>query len=226
MIRRPPTVELLPLLGTLGQSDDTLDATTVKILDATAQVLAVDGLRRCTVEEIAERGKIGRTTIYRRFDSRDDIVTAVLSRELRAFLTTIRESVQHLDTVEDRLVAGFQTGLQIARESLLVSLLRSEPDLTSMLLHQSGPLMELALTFLVAELINQIGPVDPEQARHGAEILMRLAMSFALMPETTLPLDDTDACEQTLHNIFDPLLAQLRSSADQQAGMLSGEGAT
>lgn len=212
MIRRPPTVELLPLLGTLGQSDDTLDATTVKILDATAKVLAVDGLRRTTVEEIAERGKIGRTTIYRRFDSRDDIVTAVLSRELRSFLATIRESVQHLDSVEDRLVAGFRTGLDIARESLLVSLLRSEPDLTTMLLHQSGPLMELAVAFLVHELDNEIGPVDREQARHGAEVLMRLAISFALMPETTLPLDDTEACERTLHNIFDPLLAQIRTA--------------
>ena len=71
-MRRAPKLDLVPLLGALA--DPSVDDTTDRILDAAAEVLASGGLRRCTVEEIAERGHIGRTTIYRRFDGRDEIV--------------------------------------------------------------------------------------------------------------------------------------------------------
>jgi AcrR family transcriptional regulator len=85
-------------------ADEPADEITTRILDAATRVLETSGLRRCTVEEIAERGNVGRTTIYRRFDGRDDIVHAVLARELRTFLLGVAESVGHLERLEDKLV--------------------------------------------------------------------------------------------------------------------------
>ena len=207
-MRRAPKLELLPLLGALA--DPSVDDTTDRILDAAASVLASGGLRRCTVEEIAERGQIGRTTIYRRFDGRDEIVHAVLARELRSVVDTVARSVGHLDRIEDQVVDGFLTALDAARDSPMLPLLRSEPDLLMFLVTDAGPVLELVTGLMMHQLRNVASAseidIDTQRARHGAEIVFRLAVSFVLMPETTLPLDDPAAARDLLHGFFDPIL--------------------
>ena len=203
-MRRAPQLDLAPLLGALADTDP--DDVTTRILDATAAVLSTSGLRRCTVEEIAERANVGRTTIYRRFDGRDEIVQAVLARELRTFFLSVTEAVAHVDRLEDKLVEGFLMGLRSAESTLIVPLVRSEPDLLMFVLGDAGPIMELVTGLLVTELRRQVPHVDVERARHGAETVFRLAISFALLPASTLPLDDDEAARRTLHELFDPLL--------------------
>ena len=214
-MRRAPKLDLVPLLGALA--DPSGDDTTDRILDAAAEVLASGGLRRCTVEEIAERGHIGRTTIYRRFDGRDEIVHAVLARELRSFFDTVVRSVEHLDRIEDQVVEGFLTALEAARDSPMLPLLRSEPDLLMFLVTDAGPVLDMVTGLMVAQLqsVASDSRVDTQRARHGAEIVFRLTVSFVLMPETTLPLDEPAAARDSLHGLFDPLLRQVtRESRD------------
>lgn len=228
-MRRVPKLDLVPLLGALA--DPSLDDTTDRILDAAAEVLASGGLRRCTVEEIAERGHIGRTTIYRRFDGRDEIVHAVLARELRSFFDAVARSVEHLDRIEDQVVEGFITALDAARDSPMLPLLRSEPDLLLFLVTDAGPILDMVTGLMVQQLrrlaagsgigsgigsdTNADTPndtpadIDAQQARHGAEVVFRLTVSFVLMPETTLPLDDPVAGRAALHALFDPLLREV-----------------
>lgn len=234
-MRRAPKLDLAPLLGALA--DPTEDATTNRILDAAAEVLVSDGLRRCTVEEIASRGQVGRTTIYRRFDGRDEIVHAVLARELRRLFDAVASSVTHLDHVEDQVVEGFLAALTTARSSPIVPLLRTEPDLLMFLISDSGPALQLITGLMVSQLESSIGSavssggdpvaIDLAQARHGAEIVFRLAVSFLLMPDSTLPLDDPTAARVTLHGLFDPLLRQLSPPAgDAGAFATTSTGAT
>lgn len=219
-MRRAPKLDLAPLLGALA--DPSADETTNRILDAAADVLVTGGLRRCTVEEIAERGQIGRTTIYRRFDGRDEIVHAALARELRRLFDAVAESVAHLDRLEDQVVEGFLAALTTARGSTIVPLLRTEPDLLMFLVSDAGPALELVTGLMVAQLLATSPDggveIDPEQARHGAEIVFRLAVSFVLMPDSTLPLDDPAAARVALHGLFDPLLTPLTSGARTHAG--------
>jgi AcrR family transcriptional regulator len=217
-MRRAPKLDLAPLLGALA--DPSADETTNRILDAAADVLVTGGLRRCTVEEIAERGQIGRTTIYRRFDGRDEIVHAALARELRRLFDAVATSVAHLDRLEDQVVEGFLAALTTARGSTIVPLLRTEPDLLMFLVSDAGPALELVTGLMVAQLLatSPIAPaIDPEAARHGAEVVFRLAVSFLLMPDSTLPLDDPAAARRTLHGLFDPLLDQLTAPADRRS---------
>jgi TetR/AcrR family transcriptional repressor of uid operon len=208
-MRRAPKLDLVPLLGALA--DPSVDDTTGRILDAAAEVLASGGLRRCTVEEIAERGHIGRTTIYRRFDGRDEIVHAVLARELRSFFDTVARSVEHLDRIEDQVVEGFLTALDAARDSPMLPLLRSEPDLLMFLVTDAGPVLDMVTGLMVAQLQSVASgtEIDSQRARHGAEIVFRLTVSFVLMPETTLPLDEPVAARESLHALFDPLLREV-----------------
>jgi len=220
-MRKAPNLELEPLLVALGGPRSGLDAAdemTVRILDAAASVLATGGLRRCTVEEIAEQGRLGRTTIYRRFEGRDEIVHAVLAREVRDLFGVIAASVDHLERLEDQVVEGFLTGIRSASESLLVRLARSEPELLGLIVTDSGPMMDLATTVMVGHLerLHGVGrsPAEVTRARAVAEILIRLALSFALMPGSSLPLDDDAASRRLLHGILDPVLAPPIHTAD------------
>lgn len=205
-MRRAPKLDLKPLLGALADRTD--DKTADRILDATVTVLVNSGFRRCTVEEIAERAGVGRSTIYRRFDGRDEIIHAVLARELRQVLTALSRSVEHIERLEDRLVEAFLAGIKVAGESPILDMIRSEPDLLLFLVEDGVPAIEIVTQIMVGQLVSAVGAdtVDLERATYGAEVLFRLGMSFVLMPGSTLPLDDEDEARLALHTIFDPLL--------------------
>ncbi|MHB1138248.1 MAG: TetR/AcrR family transcriptional regulator [Microthrixaceae bacterium] len=209
-MRRAPKLDLAPILGALAEPTE--DETTTRILDATVEVLVVGGLRRCTVEEIAETAGVGRTTIYRRFDGRERLVHAVLARELRSLFDAVTASVQHLDAVQDQVADGFLSVIEAAHRSPVVSLLRSEPDLLMFLISDAGPVLDLVTGLMAEQLRISVrraggGEIDLVAARHGAEIVFRLAVSFVLMPSSSLPLLDRDAASAAVHQLFDPLLA-------------------
>jgi AcrR family transcriptional regulator len=82
------------------------------------------GLGRWSVEDVAERSGLGRTTVYRRFDGRDALVHAVLAREARRFFDAIALAVAHLDDLADQVVEGLLVGLRMAQASVLPALLR------------------------------------------------------------------------------------------------------
>jgi AcrR family transcriptional regulator len=204
-MRRAPEIRIEPLVGAVvggGTHDDVTEA----ILDAAAEVLAASGLRGCTVEEVAARARVGRTTIYRRFEGRDDLVHAVLAREVRRAFAAVAAAVAHLDRPEDRLVEGILAALDGARLSPLVDLVRDEPELLRLVTVESGPLIDVAVSFLVEEGERSHGRLPSERDRHTAEMLVRFGVSLLLTPQGTLPLDDRDAARTALHALLDPLL--------------------
>lgn len=210
-MRRGPAIRLEPLAAAVVRAapttDEELDDVVVTaILDAAAAVLADGGLRHCTVEEIAARSELGRTTIYRRFAGRDELVHAVLAREVRRSFRAIAEAVAHLDRFEDRVIEGLLAGLRAARSSPLLPLLCDEPDLLRLVTVEAGPLITTAAAFLVEEHQRLTGEVPDAHARHTAELLVRLATSLLLTPESSIPLEDDDAARAALHALFDPLL--------------------
>lgn len=203
---RTTRIDLEPLLGALADSSD--DPTTERILDATLETLFAVGLKRCTVEEIAERANLGRSTIYRRFEGRDDLIHAVVARELRRMLEAIANSVDHLESVTDKLVDGFLTGLRSAERTGFLRFVRSEPDLLVFLGEESTAAVTLVTSVMVTQLLAASDPaqVDQETARHVAEVVFRLAVSFVSLPGSTLPLDDPEQARRALHKLFDPLV--------------------
>ncbi len=210
-MRRAPRLDLTPLIGALARR--TGDRTTGAILDAAVTVLVAGGLRRCTVEEIAERANVGRSTIYRRFEGRDEIIYAVIARELHQLLDDVSATVEHLERLEDKLVEGFLAALNSAESSPLLQLIRSEPDLLLLLVDDGVPAVEMVTQILVTQLVSLMGAqaVDVERATHGAEVLFRLGISFVLMPGSTLPLQDDNEARLALHAVFDPLLRGVSS---------------
>jgi AcrR family transcriptional regulator len=79
------------------------------ILEATLELMAKDGIQGTSIEAIAARAGVGKTTIYRRWSSKEDLMVDALSEvhmqlklvdtgNLRADLTALlKEMLQHLE---------------------------------------------------------------------------------------------------------------------------------
>lgn len=100
-----------------------------KILDATRELLAEHGVQGLTVEGVAARAGVAKTTIYRRYRSKHDLALAVLLRmvqevvavpdlgDTRAELVVFVNGAVHIlgDTLMGRVMQGLVSDLATGR---------------------------------------------------------------------------------------------------------------
>ncbi|XVQ12873.1 TetR/AcrR family transcriptional regulator [Spirillospora sp. CA-255316] len=181
---------MLARLPETGHAGDDLDA---RILDAALAEFETYGLRRVSVEDVAKRAGVARTTIYRRFTNKEQLLQAVILRECRRFLTSIAEATENLPTPEDAIVEGFVTGLRAARtHPLMTRVLQSEPEAFLPQLSMNGGAVMLAARDILADRLRRARPDDREDYAAVAEVLLRVALSLLLVPGGGLALDDED----------------------------------
>lgn len=172
---------------------------TEAILDATLELLAERGFASTTMDGIAERARVGKTTIYRRWCSKEDLIVDALARfaaelelpsgdgDVRAVLLEHVRAVARLfsDPLLGRLLAA-----------LLGELERNDRFATAYAERVVAPLRGPLVTLLVSARANgQLrADADPEQV---ADLLvgpafLRLVFPFGLpdvdpsYPETLL----------------------------------------
>ena len=117
------------LLDEVRDAAEVDDQTSARILDAALDRFTTFGVRRTTMDDIASAAGIGRATVYRRFAGRDEIVRAVILREMARFIGEVDAAVQAIDDPLERFVEEFVATLREAREHpLLRRLLEVEPD--------------------------------------------------------------------------------------------------
>lgn len=206
MARRIPTLELEPILVALGE-DGATDEVDAALLDATRELLTTVGLKRWSIDDVAEVAGIGRTTVYRRFESRDRLVHATLAREIRTFFLTIAEAVAAVEPVEERVVEGMLLGIGMARQSVFVQLVERDPQtFLPFLTTNAGPLVAASRDLLVEMAVRADAGADRTSAALVAETLVRLAMSFVVTPESVFAFDDPDTARPTLRALVHALL--------------------
>jgi AcrR family transcriptional regulator len=184
------------------------------IVDAALEEFLVYGLRRTTVDVVARRARVSRATLYRRFRDKDALVQAVLVRECRRFFGSIAEAVAGRATVEERLVEGFVVGVRYARaDRLLNRLLASDPEALLPYLTTNGALVVAAARdFLVQQGGSDNPPASPSHSAGDrtpagvAELFVRLAVSFTLMPESAIPLGSDDEVRAFARAYLAPLM--------------------
>lgn len=182
------------------------------IVDAALEEFLTYGLRRTNVDVVARRAGVSRATLYRRFDGKDALVQAVLIRESRRFFASIAAAVAGLEAAEERLVEGFVVGVRYARtDRLLNRLLASDPEALLPYLTTNGHLVVAAARdFLVQQAPGAPQPAGGRTPEGVAEVFVRLAISFTLMPQSAIPLDTDDSVRAFARGYLAPLM---RSSA-------------
>jgi AcrR family transcriptional regulator len=181
-----------------------------RILDAALELAAASGIRNLTMDEVARRAGVGRMTVYRRFGDKARLVEALSVRESRRCLEELDAAIGPDAPIEDQVAAGFVTSLRLAREHpLLARLARFEPEaVLGALRADGGAVFAAARAFVAARLLASqragvIGEMDVEAA---AELLVRVTVSFVLVQDSALPLDDDERAAELARRLLAPIL--------------------
>lgn len=184
------------LLVALLAAEEVTDETDVRILRAAAQAVVADGPSTFEVDDVAAAAGVGRSTVYRRYGDRNGLLAAAMAHEGRRLLDVLAEAAAPLDDLVEEIVAAFCAGVRFALAIGLADLARSDPVVLHLLTVDSGAAVAAAADHLALLAVRRDPTVEPAEARRSAEVLVRLALSFALSPDTELGEDgdlDEDA---------------------------------
>jgi AcrR family transcriptional regulator len=206
---------LLPLVR--DEQEDDPDRSPV--LDAAFNAFLDFGIKRTSMGEIARRVRLSPATLYRRFAAKSDLVQAVGLREVRRFLADIDRRIDTSADADEQIIelyVAMTTGLH--RHRLLRRILDTEPDIVLPKLTTEGfPVIELGRDYLV-EFVRRLqreGKLPEYEPEPFAEVLARAALTLALTPRTSIPLQDDEAARQFVRAHIIPAFG-LRAAGAQE----------
>lgn len=113
--------------GTLQRrSERTREATDRKIMQATLQIVTSKGVGAVTIEEVARRSGVAKTTIYRRYKNADDLlhriqVAVVHTPDSTAVASTCEPTRENMRTLLEQVVTSFDDGIGLKAVGMVLS---------------------------------------------------------------------------------------------------------
>jgi len=162
------------------------------------------GVAKTTADDIARAAGVSRATLYRAFPGGKDVAfEALLRHELTRFFDAVESRFRQADSLEDLLVVGaVEAARFLLGHEALGYLLRHEPNrvLPPFGRLQSG--LAIATGFLAPHLSRFVD--DPERAAEGAELVVRLLLSYATDPSPSLDLTDPESVRRFVRTFVTP----------------------
>jgi AcrR family transcriptional regulator len=191
------------------------DPTTEVILDAAVAEFEGHGFRRVALDDVARRAGVSRTTIYRRFANRDELVGAVIERENVALFADIAAELKQAGPQSNYYVEAFTSSiLRFRKHRVLDRMITDEPELVFELCRQHyGAAVERMIEALRVIFPDGFADRIGEQAVNElADTILRYA-AMALLVPSLHPLDTADDIRAFATRHFLPSLpAALRSA--------------
>ena len=200
-----PIAELLDVTPVVGE-----DVLFDRVAAAALEEFAEHGIRRTSMEDVARRAGVSRMTVFRRFASKQRLVEIVIAREVHRGMQELDLLWEGAETLEDRLVAGFEfAGRYVRGHPLFDRLLRSEPDvLLPPLTLDGGPVLELYRSLIAHRLQAEVkaGRATTSDIDGVAEVIARLAISLLLTRDGTITLEDPNSVRRLVNLTVLPML--------------------
>ena len=200
-----PIAELLEMAPVVGE-----DALFDRVAAAALDEFAEHGIRRTSMEDVARRAGVSRMTVFRRFASKQRLVEIVIAREVHRGMQELDLLWEGAETLEDRLVAGFEfAGRYVSGHPLFDRLLRSEPEvLLPPLTLDGGPVLELYRSLIAQRLQAEVnaGRAATTDLDGVAEVIARLAISLLLTRDGTITLGDPNSVRRLINLTLLPML--------------------
>lgn len=147
------------------------------------------GIRRMTMEAVAEEAGVSRAALYRYFPNKGALVDAVLENNAKRFRQELSTLLETKDTLADKVAAAARFGHFPPRELLLLGLSETDPVSLAMLLTADAHrFVERATRFWEPHVraAQGAGEISPRlRARQGAEWIARCFFSLATTPGVT-----------------------------------------
>ncbi|MGO9382801.1 MAG: TetR/AcrR family transcriptional regulator [Mycobacterium sp.] len=189
--------------GTASTAD--LDDT---ILDTARTVFETYGVRRANIEDVAVRAGVSRSTIYRRFPTKDELFERVVRREAELFFKTLDQATTGCDPRE-AVIEAFALGVRLVQDSPLYSrIAESEPELFGMFSRSHVfPIGQFADG--IAHTLRRCGADIPEQdLANIADILLRVALGIIVFPTDRLDTSDHAAARDYASRYLVPIIGR------------------
>ena len=188
---------------------DTIRAT---VLDVVREQLRSRTWAEVKMGEVAKLAGVSRQTVYNEFGSRGELAQAFVLREVDHFVDAVQEAVvANRDEPVAALGAAFEVFLTAAAEDPLVRALLGggADELLPLVTTQGAPVVERATVRLTALLAEGWPELDRADAGLLAEAVVRLAISYAALPESPAGMDG-EAIARLLGPFVDRALAAAR----------------
>lgn len=187
------------------------------ILDAALVELERHGFRKVALDDVARRAGVSRTTIYRRFANRDELVGAVIERENVALFADIARELneaKHATPQSNYYVEAFTLSImRFRRHRVLNQMIVDDPALAQEMLHRHyGAAVErMAAALLVIFPDGFAERIGAPAVNDLADTILRYAAMVLLLPSVQ-PLQSADEVRAFAVRHFLPSLpAALRS---------------
>lgn len=176
------------------------------ILDTARAVFETYGVRRANIEDVAVRAGVSRSTIYRRFPTKDELFEAVVRREAELFFTTLDQATTGRSP-QEAVVAAFTLGVRLIGDSPLYSRIAdSEPELFGMFSRSDVfPIGQFADG--IAHTLRRCGADIPDaDLANIADILLRVALGIIVFPTDRLDTADQAAVRDYATRYLVPII--------------------
>jgi TetR/AcrR family transcriptional regulator len=181
------------------------------ILDTARAVFETYGVRRANIEDVAARAGVSRSTIYRRFPTKDDLFEHVVRREAQLFFTTLDQATTGRNP-QEAVIEAFALGVRLVQDSPLYSrIVESEPELFGMFSRSHVfPIGQFADG--IAHTLRRCGAdiAEPDLA-DIADILLRVALGIIVFPTDRLDTSDDAAVRAYAARYLAPILTSTLS---------------
>ena len=167
---------------------------TAAILDAALVEFEQHGFRRVALDDVARRAGVSRTTIYRRFANRDELVAAVVERENVVLFDDIARELKEAGPQSNLYVEAFALSiLRFRRHRVPNRMMTDEPALVIELMqrHYGAAVGRMAAALRVIFPDGFADRIGEQAVNDLADTILRYAAMVLLLPSLR-PLETAD----------------------------------
>ena len=179
-----------------------------RLVEAMLDCISRWGLAKTTADDIARAAGVSRATLYRAFPGGKDVaLEALVRREVARFFERITPKLEAASTLEDLLVVGaVDAAAFLHGHAALGYVLSHEPErvLPGFVAGRLQGGLAVATAFVAGHL-DRFVP-DATHAAEGAELVVRLLLSYTIDPSPMVDLTDPSSVRRFVRAFVLPVL--------------------
>ncbi|MDR7384545.1 TetR/AcrR family transcriptional regulator [Promicromonospora iranensis] len=186
--------------------DDGPDRTEARLLEAATEIVATRGTRGLSIAELARAAGVSRPTVYRRWESADDVLRALIAHRMQLVITAVGPGADDRAAIVDRVV---RFGELFHADAVFSRLLGTEPEVfTRYAFQRIGRSQRVILEWLAANITaaQEGGTVRPGSATDMAVMVLLLTQSAVFSHKTVTTVISADALRAELAHAIDGYL--------------------
>jgi AcrR family transcriptional regulator len=173
-------------------SAELLSPQATRIVDAALTCIGRVGLAKTTLDDVAREAGCARATVYRCFPNKQQLLSALVVREVGALRDAVVGAAASTGTLGDAITAVITTAVGVLRGHVALAFVSShEPELLLPFLafEQEDAVLRTASALVAPAYTRFLNDADADATRLG-EWIARITLSYLCSPSESLDIGD------------------------------------